>query len=97
MDFNDALREENERLRRLRLIVDLTIARLYQDPTLSMLDGLEHVERCREAALQLFPDKELVFELVLRPRFERVLRQRWPHEVPAEVGPRLTIRERDRD
>lgn len=86
--------EENERLRRLRFLVDLTVARLYQDSSLTMLDGLEHIERCRDAALEMFPDKESVFELVLRPRFERILRRRWPHEMPSELGRRITLRPR---
>lgn len=90
----DPLMEENERLRQLRFLVDLTVARLHQDPSLSMLEGLEQVERCRDAALELFPDKEGVFDLVLRPRFERILRRRWPHEMPAELGSRITLRSR---
>ena len=86
MELSDALREENRRLRRLRLVVDLTIARLYQDPNLSLLEALQLTERCRDAALALFPGKETAFELIYRPRFERVLRARWPHEMPDELG-----------
>ncbi|MEJ2153342.1 MAG: hypothetical protein P8Y29_10465 [Gemmatimonadota bacterium] len=93
MDFNEALREENQRLRRLRLVVDFTLARLYQDPDLSMLEALEQVERCREAALNLFPGKEPTFELIIRPRLERALHGRWPHEMPEELGEKLTVRE----
>ena len=86
MELSDALREENRRLRRLRLVVDLTIARLYQDPDLSLLEALQLTERCRDAALALFPGKETAFELIYRPRFERVLHARWPHEMPTELG-----------
>lgn len=86
MDYREAVREENRRLRRLRLIVDLTLAELYQEPDLSLLDALRAVERCRNAALNLFPGKERVFELVYRPRFERVLYRRWPYQLPDEVG-----------
>ncbi len=86
MDFIDAVREENQRIRRLRLIVDLTLARLFQDPDLSLLDALQAVERCRDAALDLFPGKERAFDLIYRPRFERVLHRRWPHEMPDEIG-----------
>lgn len=86
MDLSDAQREENRRLRRLRLLVDLTLARLHQDPDLSLLDALELAERCRDTALSLFPGKETAFELIYRPRFDRVLHARWPHEMPAELG-----------
>ena len=91
MDFNEAVREENLRLRRLRLIVDLTLSRLYQDPDLSHLEALEMVERCRDAALALFPGKETAFELIFRPRFERVVMTRWPHDMPEEIGDRLVL------
>ncbi len=86
MEFRDALKEENRRLRRLRLIVDLTLARLYQDPDLSHLEALETVEKCRSVALGLFPGKETAFELIYRPRFERVIATRWPHDLPDELG-----------
>ena len=86
MEHDEALREENRRLRRLRVIIDLTLSRLYQDPDLSLLEALTMVERCREAALALFPGKEVAFDLIYRPRFERVLGVRWPHELPEELG-----------
>ncbi|MFN2421726.1 MAG: hypothetical protein ABR527_10200 [Gemmatimonadota bacterium] len=93
MNFDEAIKEENRRLRRLRLIVDLTLSRLYQDPDLSHLEALELVERCRDAALALFPGKETAFEMIYRPRFERVVMARWPHEIPEEVGTRYVLRD----
>lgn len=86
MSFDEAVKEENRRLRRLRLLVDLTLSRLYQDPDLSFLEALEIIERCRDTALALFPGKEVAFELIYRPRFERVVMARWPHALPTEVG-----------
>ena len=91
MANREALEDENRRLRRLRLLVDLVLARLYQDPDLSLLEALELVERCRDAALDLFPGKEDTFELIYRPRFERVLVARWPHEMPDEMGTELRV------
>lgn len=91
MDRDEALVEENRRIRRLRLIVDLTLSRLYQDADLSHLEALQIVERCRDAALALFPGKETAFELLYRPRFERVVMARWPHDMPEEVGRRYVL------
>jgi hypothetical protein len=93
VELSEALREENRRLRRLRLLVDLTLARLYQDPDLSLLDALKLTERCRDAALTLFPGKETAFELIYRPRFERVLYARWPHDMPDELGESFVLGE----
>src|SRR5687768_12324089 len=91
MNRDEALVEENRRIRRLRLIVDLTLSRLYQDPDLSHLEALQLVERCRDAALTLFPGKETAFEMIYRPRFERVVMARWPHEIPDELGRRYVL------
>jgi hypothetical protein len=93
VELNEALREENRRLRRLRLLVDLTLARLHQDPDLSLLDALQMTERCRDAALTLFPGKETAFELIYRPRFERILYARWPHDMPDELGESFVLGE----
>ncbi|MBW3660798.1 MAG: hypothetical protein KY397_04095 [Gemmatimonadetes bacterium] len=91
MDDQEALKEENRRLRRLRLIVDLTLQRLYQDPDLTLLEALTMVEKVRETALSMFPGKETAFELIYRPRFERVLAVRWPYELPEEIGPSYVL------
>lgn len=87
MERDEALKEENRRIRRLRLIVDLTLQRLHTDPGLEHLEALRIVEGCRDAALSLFPGKGAAFDLIYRPRFERVLAIRWPHALPDEVGP----------
>lgn len=86
MDYEKAVEEENRRIRRLRLVVDLTLQRLYTDPDLSLLEALTLVERVREAALSMFPGKDAAFDLIYRPRFERVLAVRWPHRLPDEIG-----------
>lgn len=70
--------DENRRLRRLRLLVDLSLAHVRHDPHLTRLEALDLVERCRDAALRLFPDAEATFDLIYRPRFERALTRRWP-------------------
>ena len=93
MELSEALREENRRLRRLRLVVDLTLARLYQDHDLSLLEALQLTERCRDTALAMFPGKETAFDLIYRPRFERVLHARWPHDMPDELGESFVLGE----
>lgn len=90
-DHLEALAEEERRLKIVRFLVDLTLARLQQDEELSHLDGLALVERTRDVILALFPNKERAYELLYRPRFERVLRARWPVDLPAELGTRFRI------
>ncbi len=87
----DPLVEEERRLRIVRFLADLTVARLEQDEDLSHLDALALVERMRDVILTLFPGKESAYELLYQPRFERALRSRWPVDFPAEVGTRFRI------
>ena len=66
--------EEQISMIRLRLLVDLTTYRL-RDASLSRQEALALIERTHAHILSLFPDKDGVFELVLRPRFLRILNQ----------------------
>ncbi len=87
----DPLAEEERRLKIVRFLVDLTLARLQQDEDLTHLAALALVERTRDVILTLFPNKEHAYELIYRPRFERALGVRWPMEFPAEMGSRFRI------
>lgn len=70
----EAVAEEQRRLRRLRTVVDLTTAVLMQG-RLTPEEARELVTAARRRALELFPDKEGTYDLILAPRFERLLRE----------------------
>jgi hypothetical protein len=57
---------------RLRLRADLTAYRLRLQP-MGREQALQLIERTRVEILELFPGKGDVFDLVLRPRFLRIL------------------------
>jgi hypothetical protein len=66
--------DEARRLRRLRAIVDLTCSVRAQEPM--ELDEAERlVAAARARILELFPDKEQTYELILAPRFARLVRR----------------------
>ena len=69
------IQEERKKLRYLRLIVDLTLQLLYQED-LTVSEMLELVEATKKQVLTLFPGKEFQFELIYRPRFNRVIQER---------------------
>lgn len=72
----EAVREENKRIRYLRYLVSLTTAELMQgDYTLQ--EAQAAVERTRKAALALFPGKGRAFDLIYRPRFARIILERY--------------------
>ena len=83
-DRTRALREERARLRELRAVVDLTASVIAQG-RLSRREAEELVAATRQRILTLFPDKRSTYELILAPRFERLLREHT--RAPATVIP----------
>ncbi len=71
-----AIREENRKIRFLRILVDFSLQSLQQDP-LSLEEALKVVGDVKRAACNLFPGKEETFELIYRPRFDRVIQERF--------------------
>ena len=71
-----ALQEENKKLRRLQLMIDLTIQLLYQSREINFKEAMQHVQNARNFALSLFPDKGHTFDLIYRPRLIRVIREK---------------------
>ena len=76
----EALLDEQKRLRRLRFLVDLTVSVLYQEPSLTLEEGLDMIRRAEAAVLALFPGSESTFDLLIRPRLARVLQERFPSD-----------------
>ena len=86
MEINqEEIKEENRKLRYLRFLVDFSILSIQQDD-LSLQEAQELVENVKRAACSLFPGKEETFELIYRPRFNRVIHERFgfiPSENPS--------------
>jgi hypothetical protein len=71
---------ERRRLRRIRMIVELTHNLISSDMAVCHREARSLVECARKAILELHPGFETRYERVVRPHFERVLRERWPNE-----------------
>ena len=78
---------ERRRLRRIRMIVELTHNLISSDMTVSHREAQCLVQCARKAILDLHPHFEGRFERVIRPHFERVLAQRWPSELSLHPDP----------
>ena len=74
--MNKLIDEETKNLRRLQLMMDLTIQILYQSANLSLPEGLRHIQNVKNYALSLFPNKAETFDLLYKPRLLRVLKER---------------------
>jgi hypothetical protein len=64
--------DERRRLRLLKMIVDLTCNVLAQG-RMPRPEAEALVAAARKRALELFPDKEDTYELILAPRFARLV------------------------
>ena len=72
----DALAAEERRIRRLRRAMDVAAALLWR-VNLTLEEAQDVVGHAKNAALQLFPDKEETFDLIYGSRFRRILVEKY--------------------
>lgn len=77
------LKEESRKIRFLRFLVDFSILSIQQSD-LTREEALGIVEEAKRAAINLFPEKGETFELIYRPRFLRVIQERFGF-LPSEM------------
>lgn len=77
MTDEEALKDEQRRTRKLRLLVDVTAQVIAEDEHITLCEALRLVEAARTAAARLFPDNTTTFDIVIRPRLERILLERF--------------------
>ena len=63
-------------MRRLKLLVDLATVFLRHHP-LSRSEAYQAIEELRARVINLFPDKGDAFDLIYRPRFRRLIEDRF--------------------
>lgn len=71
------IQEEAKLLRRLQMMMNMVMGVIAQDNSLSYDDAAAMVADARAAALAMFPGKELAYDLIWRPRFQRLMRERF--------------------
>ena len=69
--------EERKKLRRLQIMIDMVMSVIAQDPKLRLEEATQMANDAKRAALAMFPDKELAFDLLYKPRLQRLLRERY--------------------
>ncbi len=73
----EAHREEQKLIRRLQMMMNLVMQTIAQDGSLSIDEASQMIADSRKAALAMFPGKELAYDLIWRPRFQRLMRERF--------------------
>ncbi len=74
--LDDTKRDEDRRIEQLRRLVDGAVKQL-RHPEMGWEEGRELIERVREQALELFPQKEQAFDLIYKPRFYQILDEKF--------------------
>ena len=69
--------EEAKLIRRLQMMMNMVMQVIAQDASLTVEDASQMIADARSAALAMFPGKELAYDLIWRPRFQRLMRERF--------------------
>lgn len=69
--------EEARKVRRLQIMMNMVMSVLAQDADLTIEQASEMTANARRAALAMFPDKELAYDLIYRPRLQRIINERF--------------------
>ena len=73
----EEIREEALRVRRLQFLIQLVMSVISQSQDMPVEEASELVAGARRAALNMFPDKELAFDIIYRPRLQRLLHEKY--------------------
>ena len=69
--------EEAKKIRRLQLMISMVTSVIGQDASLTLEEASELAAGAKRAALAMFPDKELAYDLLYKPRLQRLIRDRF--------------------
>jgi hypothetical protein len=69
--------QEAAKIRRLQIMISMVMSVISQDPNLTVEEASELVAGTKRAALAMFPDKELAYDILYRPRLQRLMRERY--------------------
>jgi hypothetical protein len=69
--------DEARRIRRLQIMMSMVTSVISQDPRLTVEEASELAAGAKRAALAMFPDKELAYDLLYKPRLQRLMTERF--------------------
>ena len=69
--------EEQRLIRRMQMMMNMVMQVIAQDASLSVDEASQMIADSRKATLAMFPGKELAYDLIWKPRFQRLMRERF--------------------
>jgi len=71
------VQQEAAKIRRLQIMISMVMSVIGQDPNLTVEEASESIAGTKRAALAMFPDKELAYDILYKPRLQRLMRERF--------------------
>jgi hypothetical protein len=69
--------EESRKIRRLQVMISMVMSVISQDSSLTLEEASELVAGAKRAALAMFPDKEFAYDILYKPRLQRLMNERF--------------------
>ena len=69
--------EEARKIRRLQIMMSMVMSVISQDPDLTIEEASEMAANSKRAALAMFPDKEFAYDILYKPRLQRLMNERF--------------------
>lgn len=69
--------DEAKKIRRLQMMISMVMSVIGQDPNLTLEEASELAAGAKRAALAMFPDKELAYDILYKPRLQRLMNERF--------------------
>ncbi len=69
--------DEARKIRRLQVMMNMVMSVISQDPGMTVEQASELAAESKRAALAMFPDKELAYDLIYKPRLQRLINERF--------------------
>jgi hypothetical protein len=70
-------REEARKIRRLQTMIGMVMQVISQDPKLTIEEASELAAGAKRTALAMFPDKEFAYDILYKPRLQRLMNERF--------------------
>ncbi len=69
--------QEARNIRRLQIMISMVMSVISQDSNLTVEEASELVAGAKRAALAMFPDKEFAYDILYKPRLQRLMTERF--------------------
>jgi hypothetical protein len=69
--------QEAKNIRRLQLMMSMVMSVISQDENLTIEEASELAAGAKRAALAMFPDKEFAYDILYKPRLQRLMNERF--------------------